>query len=659
MSDDTRRVAQASRKRLQLFSLRPQPPRGVKISDGQLRWEEPREKRNVTQYRVYAPDDGVLFSAVPVGSRGLNGLLPNATKVYVSSFNEESGLESPRIEASEAARTPGSFKAGDAPPLSGQVYEFDREGDGDTGEMFRFTGSWVEPEGKEDLKNFSGVRVIAKRASDTSWLLLARREPGEVDYIATWMPVPDTDETWTLKYQPLNADGVPWEDCPSGSVMILKGKNGLDLTKVLAGSYSAVHFGLVGGKFAVAAVDMELAFNVDLNQFNVTGGFRVKALAADLINTGKLKVGGTGIAGQVVVVDSDNTSLIAWVGKTDDGAYRGGYFSRLWVGGTDPSNARFTVMNNVLQMKGMSINVGPGVDGDGGAIFAYTAGAIHGFIGSGDYPGAVPVSIASTSSNQITFSSTHSFLVGHLIKVFGNSAASNNSVYKVLSTPTSSTVLVERTLQAGTGGEAWRQMSGAWFRECRIAGNDPLSAKIVADENGILTIDGSAIISGSLSVAVLSIGTMPLGGGGLGIEFSSYGLKMLNGASILINPGDITSTSIYSLNPATGAGWSLSSSGVSFHATLDYVGIGGDINATSYQVDGVEVINSSKTLLNIFDIFMSGWFYMDGVPVLTGRGPEMVYPSGGTVIDSQARTAITILAQSLEAMGLITGPLNP
>lgn len=110
----TKRATQAQRRNLVLIQRRPQPPRGVAVQGGQLAWEEPRERRNITQYRIYAPDDQELFTSVPVGSRRLNGMLPSATRIYVSSFNENSGLESRRVLA-ETEVIPGSFSA---PPAS-------------------------------------------------------------------------------------------------------------------------------------------------------------------------------------------------------------------------------------------------------------------------------------------------------------------------------------------------------------------------------------------------------------------------------------------------------------------------------------------------------------------------------------------------------------
>lgn len=104
--ESTRRATQAQRRNLVLFRRRPQPPRDVQITDAQLSWEEPQETRNVTQYRVYAPDDRTLYTALPVGSRQLTGLLPTGSHIFVSSFNEHSGLESRRVLAGVAVPPP-------------------------------------------------------------------------------------------------------------------------------------------------------------------------------------------------------------------------------------------------------------------------------------------------------------------------------------------------------------------------------------------------------------------------------------------------------------------------------------------------------------------------------------------------------------------------
>ena len=85
------------RKPLQLATVEPQPPRGVSFAKGVAKWDEPAEVRNVTHYNIYTPDDVTLERRVPQGQTQATSI--NSTRVFISSYNSFTQLESPAIMA--------------------------------------------------------------------------------------------------------------------------------------------------------------------------------------------------------------------------------------------------------------------------------------------------------------------------------------------------------------------------------------------------------------------------------------------------------------------------------------------------------------------------------------------------------------------------------
>lgn len=479
------RVAQASRKHLQLFKVRPEPPRGVKLFEGQLVWESPRETRNVTHYNLYTPNDRTLFVRVPKGTAYWNGLMPASKLIFVSSYNEESGLESPLIQASGAGllpgqgqeKPPGVHEAEPAPHVTGFALTKPPEywTDDVGGKMFRLHGTFTPPASD----NYTGARILGQAAGQSGWTILASVDAKTTEFFSGWMSVPTADTAWTVKVQEINADGKYNEldaETPTDTVTVLKGLGSLDLGRVLASTYETAIFGVDGtGHFYVKKLNLLQAFNFSTDEFDIqdpANGFQViKALSAGKITTGKMKVGGKSATGgydkpgQISIwrpnAGNNGEDMIGWIGETDDHGYTGAWFHSLWVGGSDPSTAPLIADNSGnLTIKGSGIYVGPGVSGGDGAIFVYNAAAIIGYIGTygGDY--------------------------------------------------------------------------GAWFKRLGIGGTDIASAKIKALEDGSVTITDAplTITSGSVSVGVDVVGGFYGGTRGIGILDTSTNLASELGA---------------------------------------------------------------------------------------------------------------------------------
>jgi hypothetical protein len=392
------RVADANRKRLYLFSRRPQAPRGPKFNpNGYMVWDEPQELRNVTHYNVYAGDDSTLYRRYPVGTTLMNDLTPDKSLIWVASFNEQSGLESQKIQAVSVTASglpdpsdPSKSLAGPAPNVTGFTASSERSPADENSEMVRLNGSWTLP---TDTKNYGGARILGQAAGETSWSILTTVNAKATSFVAPWMPAPRSDTSWTIKVQPINASGtlnVLDSSTATATTTIGKGVGGYDLSKVLAGSYDTVAFNVIGGRFVVTAVDMTKAWNLNASEFDTTGGFHINKLSADKINAGTLKVGGYvgggTVAGQILIVDNDNYSMLGWIGKSTDNAYRGAWFPLLRVGGSDPSTATLVATSTSLTLKGSSLFVGPGTFGSNGQVWVYNGSNIIAWIGS-DNPG--------------------------------------------------------------------------------------------------------------------------------------------------------------------------------------------------------------------------------------------------------------------------------
>lgn len=79
-----------------LLARRPDPPRGLSLDDAVLSWEEPKERSNISHYIVYSNGERTVSGKVPVGQATLQ--LPSFIgQLFVSSFNDKSGLESIRV----------------------------------------------------------------------------------------------------------------------------------------------------------------------------------------------------------------------------------------------------------------------------------------------------------------------------------------------------------------------------------------------------------------------------------------------------------------------------------------------------------------------------------------------------------------------------------
>lgn len=97
INQQTQRTTQLLTASLQLFSRVPDPPRAVLQSDATLLWVGPKETRNVTHFNIYVGTDTNLDRRVPVDQ--LKSVNVFGTPAWISSFNEASGKESPRMRA--------------------------------------------------------------------------------------------------------------------------------------------------------------------------------------------------------------------------------------------------------------------------------------------------------------------------------------------------------------------------------------------------------------------------------------------------------------------------------------------------------------------------------------------------------------------------------
>lgn len=88
--------------------VRPDPPRELTYSAGVLSWKLPRDSRNVTHFRIYANTEHNLVREVPVGQTFLQDSL-SASRVFISSFNRNTGLESRRVLLNQAISGSGGY----------------------------------------------------------------------------------------------------------------------------------------------------------------------------------------------------------------------------------------------------------------------------------------------------------------------------------------------------------------------------------------------------------------------------------------------------------------------------------------------------------------------------------------------------------------------
>jgi hypothetical protein len=87
------------RRMLVLAQTRPAAPVGVQLVSGALRWEEPSETAGVTHYLVRVGSDTSTPRYKALVGQTAMAIAPSDTEVWVSSWNEASGVESPRVYA--------------------------------------------------------------------------------------------------------------------------------------------------------------------------------------------------------------------------------------------------------------------------------------------------------------------------------------------------------------------------------------------------------------------------------------------------------------------------------------------------------------------------------------------------------------------------------
>ena len=201
---------------------------------------------------------------------------------------------------------------------------------------------------------------------------------------------------------------------------------------------------------------------------------------------------------------------------------------------------------------------------------------------------------------------------------------------------------------------------GAWFKRVMIGGTSPATAKIVADASGNVAISGSLIagnisgnaanITGTLSVSQIGSGTLPVG-----VVYAGS-----------VNASQITAGTITTVG--TGVGVTVKYSGAGNKLEL-FPGFLTMYDAAGASRAGIVVTDSQGSYMNLYGAAgaliihfnaLDGVFgqvpglYVYGNKVVGARGSAVTAPTGGTTVDSQARTAINDIISRLQAHGLIS-----
>jgi hypothetical protein len=165
----------------------------------------------------------------------------------------------------------------------------------------------------------------------------------------------------------------------------------LDLTATILSSVSSeFHIDPTSGKFAMNAVDFTKATNFS-SQFVVSSGaFRIDQIAANLIVSGALQVGGPGMMSIMKNFDTSG-NLIGWVGDdTATSGFVGAWFKRLLIGGSSPASA------NIIADSSGNVSIA-------GATFSLTSSNITTLITNGSVTGLGGVAYFAYNSSAGTF----------------------------------------------------------------------------------------------------------------------------------------------------------------------------------------------------------------------------------------------------------------
>jgi hypothetical protein len=170
---------------------------------------------------------------------------------------------------------------------------------------------------------------------------------------------------------------------PSFEIQIGTASGNLDFTKALAGSFDSAEFHVDPDtlKWSMKGVDFSKALAGTFStEFQLQADvFSMKAISAEIMNTGILEVGGQPTSGSRVsrfkVFDNESTpNLIGWVGDDSSASgYVGAWFKRIMIGGTSPANAKIVADASGNVALSGSLLTGPITIGGGQNVSYLTA----------------------------------------------------------------------------------------------------------------------------------------------------------------------------------------------------------------------------------------------------------------------------------------------
>ena len=325
-----------------------------------------------------------------------------------------------------------------------------------------------------------------------------------------------------------------------------------------------------------------------------------------------------------ILVLGDDGRLIGWIGAR--GGYNGGYFSQLYVGGDDPSSAPFfTDVNGNLTI------------GQNGSVTIRDASAGRvGFIGVETEATKAIISI-SNATPPVANVTAHGYATGDSVAIAGNSVTAYNANWPITVINANSFSLVGGTASgSGIGGTAARYYAGTW--EQAIAGGG----------TGFADAPFRVFADGSVRVGSPTGGRLVVDAAG-NASIVNAGIDLVSGAnSITLDPTTLTLTVKGAVGQAT-----------LFQGLFELTRIDGINPLQKVAMDNKQILIYNP--LGVNTVFISSTLGIDsvngykvnGTQVVTSQQPAVTPPSGGTVIDVQARAAISTLISRSQTHGLI------
>lgn len=455
-----------------------------------------------------------------------------------------------------------------------------------------------------DDSRYGGLQLVFRKTSDSTDSVLTGTVPKPEETTAVYFAAPKTIVAGTLYFVSVDSAGrrnsIVDSVTPKVSIQIGTTAGTIDLGRPVAGTYDADIFSSAGEIFKQIKVDLSIPkagtydpnvfsnagglfnFKYDSAQFDTASGhLKLNALDASSVTiSGTIKVGGLGATG--LYVYDNAAALIGWVG-TNGGLY-GGWFKRLWVGGTSPANAQMYT------------------DSSGNATFAGT--------------------LAAATISAITIAGSQ--IISGTVQV-GGTGATGVYVYD------GSASLIG---WIGTNGGLY----GGWFKQFWAGGTNPATAKVYIDGSG------NANFSGNVASSTITSSTVTLNlnnvtstfGNAFDSNISEYaGFKIRDN----ISAGYITGTAL---------GFTVfNTDDTQALVTLRRVSSGSGAH-------GRLTLNNGLSTHGVILESATPRLMMDGIQVVTVRQSAVTAPTGGTTVDSQARTAINDIISRLQSHGMIS-----